>query len=157
WTITLRTAERPDRLNEAFLFFSEDSTVDIEERVDPGRWVPVGEAAPAAVRAAGSAGAATRRPIPEDAAAPIPPAVPSGPTRAAPLPPAAPGPPAGGPQPAPRGAPRPNARIRVDAAQLDDLVGLAGELAVLSDNLVGLREVPGMDAWLHALESLQRV
>ena len=52
---------------------------------------------------------------------------------------------------------RPHARIRVDALQLDDLVGLAGELAVLSDNLQGLREIPGLIPWLHALEALQRV
>ena len=43
-------------------------------------------------------------------------------------------------------APRPHARIRVDADQLDDLVGLAGELAVLSDNLQGLRELAGVAA-----------
>ncbi len=49
------------------------------------------------------------------------------------------------------------ARIRVDAAQLDDLVGLAGELAVLSDNLQELREVPEVIAWQHTLESLERV
>ncbi len=47
---------------------------------------------------------------------------------------------------------RPHARIRVDALQLDDLVGLAGELAVLSDNLQGLREISGLVPWLHALE-----
>ncbi len=41
--------------------------------------------------------------------------------------------------------------------QLDDLVGLAGELVVLSDNLQGLREDPRLTPWLHALESLQRV
>ena len=41
--------------------------------------------------------------------------------------------------------------------QLDDLVGLAGELAVLSDNLQGLREFSELVPWLHALESLQRV
>ena len=52
---------------------------------------------------------------------------------------------------------RPHARIRVDAQQLDDLVGLAGELVVLSDNLQGLREDPSVTSWLHALESLQRV
>ena len=28
---------------------------------------------------------------------------------------------------------------------------------MLSDNLLGLREVPGMEPWLHALEALQRV
>jgi two-component system chemotaxis sensor kinase CheA len=48
-------------------------------------------------------------------------------------------------------------RIRVDANQLDDLVGLAGELAVLSDNLQGLREVAGAAAWVHTLEALERV
>ena len=53
--------------------------------------------------------------------------------------------------------PRLHARIRVDATQLDDLVGLAGELVVVSDNLMGLREVPGVETWIHALEALQRV
>jgi two-component system chemotaxis sensor kinase CheA len=48
-------------------------------------------------------------------------------------------------------------RIRVDADQLDDLVGLAGELAVLSDNLQGLREVAGAGPWVHTLEALERV
>ena len=48
-------------------------------------------------------------------------------------------------------------RIRVDANQLDDLVGLAGELAVLSDNLQDLREVPGAAPWIHTLEALERV
>ncbi|MHB1557298.1 MAG: chemotaxis protein CheA, partial [Isosphaeraceae bacterium] len=65
-------------------------------------------------------------------------------------------PPATG-SPPPRHVPRPNARIRVDASQLDDLVGLAGELAVLSDNLMGLRDIRDSEPWLHALESLQRV
>jgi two-component system chemotaxis sensor kinase CheA len=37
------------------------------------------------------------------------------------------------------------------------LVGLAGELAVVSDNLMGVREVPGIEAWTHALEALDRV
>jgi two-component system chemotaxis sensor kinase CheA len=49
------------------------------------------------------------------------------------------------------------ARIRVDASQLDDLVGLAGELAVISDNLQRLREMPNALPWVHALESLERV
>jgi two-component system chemotaxis sensor kinase CheA len=48
-------------------------------------------------------------------------------------------------------------RIRVDASQLDDLVGLAGELAVLADNLQGLREVHGAESYRMALESLERV
>jgi two-component system chemotaxis sensor kinase CheA len=50
-----------------------------------------------------------------------------------------------------------SSRIRVDANQLDDLVGLAGELAVLSDNLQGLRDIPGAAAWVHTLEALERV
>lgn len=48
-------------------------------------------------------------------------------------------------------------RIRVDAGQLDDLVGLAGELAVLADNLQGLREINGAEPYRLALESLERV
>ena len=77
--------------------------------------------------------------------------------------PAAVGPPGGarpaanGPGLSPLAPSRPHARIRVDALQLDDLVGLAGELVVLSDNLQGLREDPRLTPWLHALESLQRV
>ena len=53
--------------------------------------------------------------------------------------------------------PRLHARIRVDAGQLDDLVGLAGELVVVTDNLLGLREIPGVERWAHALEALERV
>ena len=53
--------------------------------------------------------------------------------------------------------PRLHARIRVDAGQLDDLVGLAGELVVVTDNLLGLRELPGVERWTHALEALERV
>lgn len=48
-------------------------------------------------------------------------------------------------------------RIRVDASQLDDLVGLAGELAVLADNLQGLRDIHGAESYRMALESLERV
>ena len=53
------------------------------------------------------------------------------------------------------GSARMHPRIRVDATQLDDLVGLAGELVVVTDNLMGLREIPGVESWLHALESLR--
>lgn len=45
----------------------------------------------------------------------------------------------------------------MDAAQLDDLVGLAGELAVLADNLQGIREISGAESYRLALESLERV
>ena len=171
WTITLESAAGPDQLNEVFLFFTEDSTVSIERLADDGRWlvIPRGGAvdAPAAPAPAdermwnGPAVAAAPK-VPEKAAPP-PPVAPA-PTTLSPAPAAATPPPAAAPRPAaaaspatPRHTPRPNARIRVDASQLDDLVGLAGELAVLSDNLMGLREIHGNEVWLHALESLQRV
>jgi two-component system chemotaxis sensor kinase CheA len=169
WTIQVRTNAEPDQLNEVFLFFTEDSSVIIERQAEDGRWVRVlmdAIAAPAPVFQPGvraSEGAA-------DVAAPVvrtdePSAVAAEPMSqpspapvsvAAALPASVFPPPANG-SPSPRVLPRPHARIRVDAAQLDDLVGLAGELAVLSDNLMGLRETDGVEPWLHALESLQRV
>jgi two-component system chemotaxis sensor kinase CheA len=169
WTINIRTEAEPDRLNEVFLFFTEDSSVTIERRTEDGGW--------SRVRMEESAGLAPAEP-PVDAHAerspearpPADRAVDAGRVAAAgpSLPPAEPiailaRPPApastlpSNGSVAPRPVPRPNARIRVDAAQLDELVGLAGELAVLSDNLMGLREMQGVQVWLHALESLQRV
>ncbi len=146
WTIHLETSADLAQIREVFLFFTEDSIVSMERRDAEGRWLVVGEepsasptsriAAPASVPVA----APVAPPVVEAAA----------PTQAA----------NGAPQsaaPAPRTPPRTTARIRVDAAQLDDLVGLAGELAVLSDNLMGIRELPAVTQWLHALESLQRV
>ena len=52
--------------------------------------------------------------------------------------------------------PRPHSRIRVDALQLDDLVGLAGELAVVSDNLMAARLTRNRYVDGHP-EALQRV
>lgn len=51
----------------------------------------------------------------------------------------------------------PPARLRVDAEQLDELLGLAGELAILTDGLQGLREVPAAAPWTGPLESLERL
>ena len=48
-------------------------------------------------------------------------------------------------------------RIRVDAEQLDQMVGLAGELAVLTDNLQELGKQPWAEKWAGTLESLGRV
>ena len=162
WTITVKTTAEPERLDEAFLFFAEDSTVRIEERLPDGKLVPIRDskrsavAGDAGVRAAGGVMAVTETPQ-----------IPSGPGRACagrdprerpqtasqppiPLRPAA-------SAPSQAAVPRPHARIRVDSAQLDELVGLAGELAVVSDNLMGLRGIRGVEDWDHALESLQRV
>ncbi|HZW34526.1 MAG TPA: chemotaxis protein CheA, partial [Isosphaeraceae bacterium] len=164
WTITVATAAEPDRLHEVFLFFTEDSTVTLEQRAGNAWWVVLpGEATTAAAPLGDS------EPLAGDRAAEAAPpqvlaAEPAAAVAAAPAtPPLAAAPAAAawstgaGAPPSPRAIPRPNARIRVDAEQLDDLVGLAGELAVLSDNLMGLREVRGIDAWMHALEALQRV
>ncbi len=172
WTITVRTDAEPERLKDVFLFVSEDSKVQVERRLVDGTAVPVrldsddqqpamiptaadflapspasgvgSVAAPALARESAAADASTShgaRRVAGTAAAG------AGPSRPATQ--------VGGLSPFP-GA-RPHARIRVDALQLDDLVGLAGELAVLSDNLQGLRELSGLVPWLHALEALQRV
>ena len=167
WTIHVRTNAEPDRLNEVFLFFTEDSSVIIEQRADDGCWLRVrmdemaAEApAPSPQAARGAPEVAT--PVPRTDESPAMAAIPVSQTPPAPVSVAAPllapvaAPPPNG-SPPPRALPRPHSRIRVDAAQLDELVGLAGELAVLSDNLMGLREVNGVETWLHALESLQRV
>ena len=167
WTITVKSAAEPERLFEAFLFFAEDSTIVIERQGPEGNWVPIrlGEAGtPDGFPAAKSATAANGNNLTLPAeAAPV--------AREVPLAPAA----TNGHSPSPAlrvpsqpvamngGAatspvlPRVHARIRVDAVQLDDLVGLAGELAVVSDNLMGLRELPGIESWILALEALQRV
>jgi two-component system chemotaxis sensor kinase CheA len=166
WSITLETAADVGQIREVFLFFTEDSTISIERRTEDGDWVVALEdqalifptAPPAAAQPlepVPSARAAQAEPheapVPATSSMPASAPVPAAPTAAAPKF-AAPTPGA-----APRTPPRPNARIRVDAAQLDDLVGLAGELAVLSDNLMALRDLNGAAQWLHALESLQRV
>ena len=165
WTITVKTEAAPERLGEAFLFFAEDSTAAIQRLGPDGKWLPVrlGEAAAAAVqqerrrRRERQEGRASRprncrgpksrfRPRPRPTARLRLTRCP--PRRLlrrslSPLP----------PRPL-RSCRRLHARIRVDAAQLDDLVGLAGELVVVSDNLMGLREVPGVETWIHALEAL---
>ncbi|HWE37371.1 MAG TPA: chemotaxis protein CheA [Isosphaeraceae bacterium] len=75
------------------------------------------------------------------------PDVPATATPAPPLPPAT----------EPTTRPAPSARIRVEAEQLDLLVGMAGELAMLSDGLQGLRELDGIGPWLGSIEALERI
>ncbi|WP_246196440.1 chemotaxis protein CheA [Aquisphaera giovannonii] len=165
WTIDLDTDAPPERLEDVFLFVKEDCAVAISERLadgrlralasaeglpDPGALAesppapPRADAAPpapppAAAKAGSGNGAVPRvMPVPMPETPPVRPASPAASAAAAP------------------GA-RPHARIRVDAIQLDDLVGLAGELVVLSDNLQAMREDPHAAGWLHALEALDRV
>jgi two-component system, chemotaxis family, sensor kinase CheA len=169
WTIQVKTASSPERLFEAFLFFAEDSALSINRLTPDGKLVPVHAAAspPEAVSvppigfekpAASSSRGAAIHPRPPEVMLPAQPAAVSPPTH---QPPAALAQGATGPQgalaaPSPS-LPRLHARIRVDAGQLDDLVGLAGELVVVTDNLLGLREIPGVERWTHALEALERV
>jgi two-component system chemotaxis sensor kinase CheA len=172
WTILVETSADPERLRDVFLFVAEDSLVQVQRRTSAGSLEDVSmapqarpaevtsrPAAPQAVHPTPSSRPATAEPsMAPSVSIPAPPSRDDGMKT-----PAAVGPP-GGPRPAADGAgmlplapSRPHARIRVDALQLDDLVGLAGELVVLSDNLQGLREDPRLTPWLHALESLQRV
>ena len=163
WTIQVKTASTPERLSEAFLFFSEDSALSISRLTSDGKLVPVPLSAPAIEEALSTppigfekpakspaAVAPTGTPTPEVSPPPPQPAVAS-PAREATSAPA----PGSTPVQAPLAAPSPSlprlhARIRVDAGQLDDLVGLAGELVVVTDNLLGLRELPGVERWTHA-------
>ncbi len=167
WTIQVRTAAAPDRISEAFLFFAEDSALTISRLTPEGKLVPVRAGTPKPPEAAAPpiGFEATARATPSPAVSQtVPSAVPpqqpasapaslpaNGPAPAS-APPAAPGPAAPSPS-----LPRLHARIRVDAGQLDDLVGLAGELVVVTDNLMGVREIPGAETWVHALEALERV
>lgn len=48
-------------------------------------------------------------------------------------------------------------RLRIDAEQLDQLVGMAGELAVLTDSLQGLSELVGTGPMAGTLEALERL
>ena len=68
-----------------------------------------------------------------------------------------PAPAAGAAIEAPKAPPSPATRVRVDAGQLDELVGMAGELAVLTDGLQGLADLRGAGPWVGAIEALERV
>lgn len=162
WQIDVETDAPRERLDDVFLFMSDDSAVTIEARTTP--IFQGGVHAPAFKPHSGTVHPSPEpaKPIKKPYASPRPqPSIlPMKPVQAAPqvavtttpvpaAPPLIPFP----SQSASRMAPR----IRVDANQLDDLVGLAGELAVLSDNLQGLREIPGAAPWIHTLEALERV
>ncbi len=73
----------------------------------------------------------------------------------------APAPAISGPSTAPEASrPRPSMaspRVRVDAEQLDGLVGMAGELAVLTDSLQELAELVGTGPMSGTLEALERL
>jgi two-component system chemotaxis sensor kinase CheA len=168
WQITIKSDQGPERLEEAFLFFTEDSTITIERKTTDGKFVPLptsavkGASAVIGTTAAGSFTSNEAPPTLADISGSSMAAAPTLP--AAPLPAAQPSLPFTALAATMRGAPatmptaaRPHSRIRVDAAQLDELVGLAGELVVVTDNLMGVREIKGVESWSHALEALERV
>ncbi len=177
WTITVETDASVDRLREVFLFFAEDSAVTVHRQRADGELVPVDWSVAEATPGNGP-GVERLAVVPAgpSAALPISQAAPAAPAASAVVSPpetATMGAPVSSSPPLPLSPPasslppvaltkamvpaRMHPRIRVDAAQLDDLVGLAGELVVVTDNLMGLREIPGVESWLHALEALQRV
>jgi two-component system, chemotaxis family, sensor kinase CheA len=160
WTIQVKTAASPSRLSEAFLFFAEDSALSISRLAPDGKLVPVRSAAspPAELVSTPPIGfekPARSSPAPEVMRPPQPAAPPASQPAAA-VAQSSTAQPGALAAPSPS-LPRLHARIRVDAGQLDDLVGLAGELVVVTDNLLGLREIPGVERWTHALEALERV
>ncbi len=154
WNVDVVTDAPRERVDDVFLFVAEDSVIDVAFHSSSAAATPKA-AAPKPVPVTSMATVvALSRPTLTFAVEPSSPA----PAIQVAMPPP-PSPPrvataaAGAASPAPRSSPR----IRVDADQLDDLVGLAGELAVLSDNLQGLREIPGAAHWVHTLEALERV
>lgn len=144
WQVDVETDVPRERLDDVFLFVAEDSAVTVD--FHPGRAKAKAKALPRAE--------APPKPIPSPS--PGPERIPVAPT---PTPVVVSMAPAKPMTSAPLMPPsvRMSARIRVDADQLDDLVGLAGELAVLSDNLQGLRELASVAPWVHTLEALERV
>ncbi len=157
WSITLATEAPPERIDEVFLFLAEDSEITIGRLGADGRLVPLGGPVLQSIgplkpprRASRAKVAATEPQAALVAPVVTPPAHPANGVNGSSSAPA----PA---RPATVPTPRPHARIRVDAGQLDELVGLAGELVVVTDNLMALREIRGMEPWTHALESLERV
>lgn len=181
WSVELQTEVPVERLEDVFLFIAEDSRIAIEELSAEGTTLPPPPSVAVKTAAVSPAQAAGLSSIPSPHIAPpvirfeqpaLPPrlvgessrvvGVPKTgadgnltPAEDVPKPDAAAMRPTVPPPPATQHKPPP--RIRVDAGQLDDLVGLAGELAVLSDNLQTLRELPGAEVWIVALEALERV
>jgi two-component system, chemotaxis family, sensor kinase CheA len=154
WNVDVVTDAPRERVDDVFLFVAEDSVIDVAFHSSSAAATPKAAAPkPVPVTSMATVVALSRPTLtfavePSSPAPAIQVAMPPPPS-----PPRVATPAAGAASPAPRSSPR----IRVDADQLDDLVGLAGELAVLSDNLQGLREIPGAAHWVHTLEALERV
>jgi len=145
WDIDVETTVDRERLEDVFLFVAMDSTVTVEQIARDGKVTSVPVISPALASPRANASPSSRETAATPPCAEASGSAPQAVRLAAPV--AAPT----------LQLPRALSRIRVDAGQLDDLVGLAGELAVLSDNLQNLRELPGTHPWVHTLEALERV
>jgi two-component system chemotaxis sensor kinase CheA len=161
WRIEVQTTAARERLDDVFLFMADDSSVSMEWKGPDGTFGPLPSAKPPAALVE-SVPITRREPrssvivkAEESAVEAAPSQPPPGGPRS-PAPPSTGAPPPSSPLPQPQPS-RSVSRIRVDANQLDDLVGLAGELAVLSDNLQSIRDLPGAQPWIHTLEALERV
>jgi two-component system chemotaxis sensor kinase CheA len=164
WEIEVETDEAPERLDDVFLFLGDDTKVTVHRHAADGKHETHAVKASLEAYAPPPGFPASPAFTPPAAAAPVLPKAAPQPSTTAPttLPTPVPATPAPTASPTPRPAvtvpaARVAPRIRVDAHQLDDLVGLAGELAVMSDNLQGLRDVAGAIPWVHTLEALERV
>jgi two-component system chemotaxis sensor kinase CheA len=129
WTVHLTTTAPRKRIEEVFFLLGDSGRFTIER---------VGELS-------GDQASASAE-IPEGASQ----------AGSAPAPVAAPAPPAPAAESKPK-VMKPTAKLRVEAEQLDELLGLAGELAILTDSLQGLREVPESTPWAGTLEALERL
>src|SRR5262249_35929714 len=135
WTIDLRTSATAEQLDEVFMFLGDRSQVVVRP-IDEAQAGPETESpAPPAESAIDQIAAA--RVIPEPT--PLQESIPTAPEASA------------------AKAPAPASRIRVDSDQLDQLVGMAGELALLTDNLQGLATLEGTEPWVGTIEALERV
>jgi two-component system chemotaxis sensor kinase CheA len=135
WEVELRTSVDPEQLDEVFMFLGDRGQVVVEE-VDAGQVEAeaedeVAEAEPRIEQAVTSPTRAKTAPAPE--AEPV------------------------APEASAAKAPTTGGRIRVGSDELDQLVGMAGELALLTDNLQGLSAIEGVEPWVATIEALERV
>lgn len=128
WTVDLTTDVEPSRIDEVFLLLEDRGQVTVEA-------VP-----PATDQAADVSAAEGSSPPIEAEARPGVVAAAADEPKAASAKPAS-----------------VSSRVRVDAERLDQLVGMAGELAVLTDSLPGLAEHLGAGRWSGTLEALERL
>ena len=128
WTIEVETDATPDRLDDVFLFVAEDSNVTIERRTAGGIPLPPPPTVEPAPPPMVIASKPMPIPVPVHAPPAAQPAKVNGTAPTVPPPAMAPPKPAFPAAQAMPNLPRMTTRIRVDAGQLDDLVGVFARL-----------------------------